>query len=71
MQKKCRRQVLNCYQYFSNNGKKYDAVNETAKALKMVQSTVVRIVRTGEVRISRRGYFHQGRDEFQKANEFW
>ena len=63
--------VLNCYQYFCNNGKKYGAVNETGKALKMGQSTVLRIVRRGEVRISRRGSVHQGRDMFKKVNGFW
>ena len=56
--------VLNCYQYFCNNGKKNGAVNETDKALTMGQSIVGSIIRRGEVRISRRGYVHQGRDKF-------
>ena len=28
--------VLNCYNYFCNNGKKYGALNETVKALKYI-----------------------------------
>ena len=35
--------VLNCYKYFCNNGKKYGAINETAKALKMSQITIARL----------------------------
>ena len=62
--------VLNCYQYFCNNDKIYGAVNETAKALKMGQSTVARIVRRGEVRISRTGYTHQGREKFKRVDDF-
>ena len=63
--------VLNYYQYFCINDKKYSAINETAKALKMGQNIFVRIVRRGEVRISRRGYVHQGGDKFKKVDEFW
>ena len=54
--------------HFCNKGKKYGAVSETAKALKMGQSIVSRIVRKGEVRISRRSYVHQGRDKFKKVD---
>ena len=67
---KMQKAVLNCYQYFCNNGKKYGAANETAKALKMGHSTFARIVRRGEVRISRRGYVHLGRDTFKKVDDF-
>ena len=63
--------VLNCFQHFSNNGKKYGTVNGTAKALKMGQSTTARIVRRGEAKISRRCYVHQGRDKFKKVDDFW
>ena len=63
--------VLNCYQYFCSNSQKYGAENETAKALKMGQNMVARIVRRGEVRISRRGYVHQGRNKFKKGVDFW
>ena len=51
--------------------KKYGAVNETAKSLKMVQSTVARIVRKGEERVSRRSYVTQGRDLLKKVDDFW
>ena len=47
--------------------KKYSAVNETAKALKMGHSTDARVLRSREVRISRRGYVHQGGDKFKKC----
>ena len=57
--------------HFCNKGKKYGAVSETAKALKMGQSIVPRIVRKGELRISRRGYVHQVKDKFKKVNDFW
>ena len=63
--------VLNCYQYFCDNGKKYGAVKETVKTLKMGLGTVARIVRRGEVRISRKGYVHQRRDKFKKVDDFW
>ena len=63
--------VLNFYQYFYNNGAKYGAVNETAKALKMGESTVARILRRGEVRISGRVYVYQRRDKFKKVDDFW
>ena len=35
----------------------------------MDQSTVASIVRRGEGRISRRGYFHHRRDKFQKVHD--
>ena len=37
----------------------------------MGQSAVSRIVRREEVRISRRGYVHQGTDKFKKVDDFW
>ena len=45
--------------------KKYGTVNETTRALKMGQSAAARIVRRGEVRISRRGYVPQGREKLK------
>ena len=33
--------------------------------------TVSRIVRRGEVRISRKGYVHQRRGKFKKVDDFW
>ena len=66
---KCRRHVLNSQQYFCSSGQKFGAVNKTAKALKVGQSTIARIVRRGEVRISRRGYVHQVRDKFEKVKD--
>ena len=38
--------------------------------MKMGQSTVVRIGKKGGLRISKRGYVHQGRDKFKK-DDFW
>ena len=37
----------------------------------MSQSTIARILRRGEVRISRMGYIHQVRDKFKKVDDFW
>ena len=41
--------VLNCYEYSCNNVKKYGALNETAKALKLCPRYAERIVERGEI----------------------
>ena len=45
--------VLNCYEYFCNNGKRYGVLYETAKALKLCKRSVERIVERREVRASK------------------
>ena len=42
------RPVLKCYEYFCNNGKKYSAFNETAKALKLCKRSVERTAERGK-----------------------
>ena len=65
------RAVLNVYEYFCNNVRKYGAANETAKALKLSNSTVSRIIKRGEVSVSKRCDVNNGREKFNKVDDFW
>ena len=65
------RAVFNVYEYFCSNVKKYGAVTETAKALKLSHKTVSRIIKRGEVKPSKRGCVDNGKEKFKKVDEFW
>ena len=62
--------ALNCYKYFCNNVKKYGALNETTKALKLCQRYAERIVERGEIRASKEENMKR-KSKFGKLDDFW
>ena len=62
--------ILNCHEYFINNEKKYGALNETAKTLKLCKRSVEIIVERGELRASKKRK-HERKPKLGMVDDFW